>query len=124
MTKTATRTDLRLYGYHAKTCSYGHGTGAYPREFVIAPEQYARNQLSYYYYYYTYETQTHAPLTARAPTAAPAPALTLHAGPGTGLALSLKARKVGAVPDKPHRNGDEAARAQRTMQTGLRRRDA
>ena len=49
------------------------------------------------------ETQTHAPLTARAPTAAPAPTLTLHAGPGTGLALSLKARKVSAVPDKPHR---------------------
>ena len=70
------------------------------------------------------ETQTHAPLTARAPTATPAPALTLHAGPGTGLALSLKARKVGAMPDKPHKNGDEAARAQRTMQTGLRRRDA
>ena len=70
------------------------------------------------------ETQTHATLTARAPTATPAPALTLHAGPGTGLALSLKARKVGAVPDKTHSNGDEAARAQRTMQTGLRRRDA
>ena len=70
------------------------------------------------------ETQTHAPLMARAPTATPAQALTLHAGPGTGLALPLQARKVGAVPDKPHENGGEAARAQRTMQTGLRRRDA
>ena len=70
------------------------------------------------------ETQTHASQTARAPTAAPAPALTLPAGPGTGLALSLKARKVSAVSDEPHRNGDEAARAQRTMQIGLRRRDA
>ena len=70
------------------------------------------------------ETQTHAPQTPRALTVAPAPALTLPAGSGTGLALSLKARRVSAVPDKPHRNGDEAARAQRTMQIGLRRRDA
>ena len=70
------------------------------------------------------EAQTHDPLTAGAPIATPAQALTLHAGPGTGLALPLQARKVGAVPDKPHENGGEAARAQRTMQIGLRRSDA
>ena len=70
------------------------------------------------------EAQAHDPLTARVPIATTAQALTLRAGPGTGLALPLQARKVGAVPDKPHENGGEAARAQRTMQIGLRRRDA
>ena len=70
------------------------------------------------------EAQAHDPLTAGAPIATLAQALTLHAGPGTGLALPPQARKAGVVPDKPHESGGEAARAQRTTQTGLRRRDA
>ena len=69
------------------------------------------------------ETQTRASQTARAPTVAQAPALTLPVGPGTGLALSLTARKISAVPDEPPKNGNEAARVQRTKQIDLRRRD-
>ena len=70
------------------------------------------------------EAQTHVPTAARATVVTLAQALTLHAGPGTGLALPPQARRDGVVLDKPQESGGETARAQRTTQTSLRRRDA